>query len=118
MNPVATLVVAASRMLRSAPARVWDALRRELPGEETHAEEGAVLRFRHTGTRGWLPFGAVDGEYRLEPSPSGTRLTYTLRAAGIPERMQGVLRRRLEGYVDASLSARSLSLSAASRGRA
>lgn len=113
-----SLVVAASRLLRLAPGRVWEALRRELPGEETEAREGALLRFRHTGTHGWLPFGSVEGEYRLEPTQEGTRLTYTLSAAGIPARLEEFLRRRLEGYVDASLTSRSIALMAAARAAA
>lgn len=118
MNAAPPLVVAASRMLRLTPARVWEALRRELPGEETESREDALLRFRHTGTQGWLPFGSVEGEYRLEPAQGGTLLTYTLKAAGIPARLEDFLRRRLEGYVDASLTSRSIALTAAARAAA
>ncbi len=117
------VLVSASRFVPLTPDRVLDGLRRDVPGTVLESEEGVGLRFAHEGTKGWLPFERMEGEYRVSAEGTGTRLAFTVAAWPTSPESPGasavsgrdVLEKRLRGYVDGALASRSASLLALAR---
>lgn len=101
MSPFNTTIsVSAEAHLPFPTSDVWPGLREaagapeELPG---CAEEGR-LRWKDTGSIGWLLVEDPTVELSLSAEPGGTRLSMRFEARSAPE-VSGLVRQRLEGYV-------------------
>jgi hypothetical protein len=83
-----------------------------LPGDLLDSEPGQWIRFRQTGTAGWLPIDPPIGEYRVDPVAGGTRVLLVLTAEARVADSE-LVRKRLQAYVDGSVAARVAALRAA-----
>ena len=67
-------------------------------------EEQRLLRCKPTGTRGWIGVEDPTAEVRVVPEEGGTRASFRPEARSAPE-LSGLVRKRLQGYVEGVLAA-------------
>ena len=107
MSPCTTAIcVSSDAFLPFAAVDVWPSLPEtvNVSSRALAREEGRLLRWRETGTTGWLPVEDPTAELRLSAEPGGTRVSFRFEARSAPE-VAALVRRRLEGYVAGVLAA-------------
>lgn len=107
MSPcTATISVSSETFLPFSSREVWPRLPEtvDAPADALAKEEQRILWWRPTGTRGWLPVEDPTAEVRLVPEEGGTRLSFRVEARSAPE-LAGLVRTRLQGYVEGVLAA-------------
>ena len=107
MSPcTATVSVSSEAFLPFSFREVWPRLPEtvDAPADALAREELRLLRWRPTGTKGWLPVEDPTAEVRLVPEDGGTRVSFRLVARSAPE-LAGLVRKRLQGYVEGALAA-------------
>lgn len=107
MSPCTTAIsVSSDAFLPFASRDVWPRLAEtvDAPAEALARVEGRLLRWKHTGSKGWLPVDDPTAELRLTSEPGGTRLSFRVEAMSAPE-VSALVRRRLESYVAGVLAA-------------
>lgn len=107
MSPTTTAISVSSETFLPFPAReVWPHVPEaaDAPEAPLAREEGRLLRWRHSGTRGWLPVEDPTAEIRLAAEADGTRLSLRLEALSAPE-VSGLVRERLEGFAEGLVAA-------------